>query len=123
MCFYCFIMAFLQVVYIRSSYIVVQRNKSAIPKLRKRLQLHQESSTNQVEFCKLLIGASMSEPHTDSNRVNCGMSVAFLKVYTTNTESPQLLVVYSTMVQASHSRKFVLAARKDTVSSLFNRGT
>ena len=61
----------------------------------------------------LIIGASLSEPHTGSSRFNRGTVVTFPKVYATNTESPTLSVVYSTVVRWSRSRKFTLVARKD----------
>ena len=41
------------------------------------------------------------------------MVVTFPKVYKTNTESPTLAVVYSTVIQWSRSRKFTLVAQKD----------
>ena len=37
-------------------------------------------------FHKVVIGASLSEPHTGSSLFNCGMMVAFLKVYVSSTE-------------------------------------
>ena len=42
----------------------------------------------------LVIRANLSEPHTGSNCFNCGMSVTFLKLYATNTESVAFLKVY-----------------------------
>ena len=61
----------------------------------------------------LIIGASLSEPHTGGSRFNRGTVVAFPKVYATNTESCTLAVVDSTVVRWSRSRKFTLVARKD----------
>ena len=50
------------------------------------------------------------KPHTGGSRFNRGTVVMFPKVYATNTESPTLAVVYSTVVRWSHSRKFTLVA-------------
>ena len=44
----------------------------------------------------MIVGASLSEPHTGGSRFNRGMMVTFPKVYAMNTESPTLLVVDST---------------------------
>ena len=60
-----------------------------------------------------IIGASLSEPHTGGSRFNPGTVVTFPKVYAANTESPTLVVVDSTVVRWSRSRKFTLVARKD----------
>ena len=60
-----------------------------------------------------IIGVSLSEPHTGGSQFNCGTVVAFPKVYETNTETPTLMVVDSTVVRWSRSRKFTLVALKD----------
>ena len=50
-----------------------------------------------------IIGASLSKTHTGGSRFNHGTVVTFPKVYATNTESPTLVVVNSTVVRWSHS--------------------
>ena len=45
--------------------------------------------------------------HTGGSRFNRGMVVTFPKVYETNTESPTLVVVNSTVVRWSRSQKFM----------------
>ena len=51
-----------------------------------------------------MIGVSLSEPHTGGSRFNRGTVVTFTKVYATNTESPTLVVVDSTVVRWSRFR-------------------
>ena len=53
------------------------------------------------------------KPHTGGSRFNRGTVVMFPKVYATNTESPTLVVVDSTVVRWSRSQKFTLVARND----------
>ena len=59
-----------------------------------------------------LIGASLSESHTGGSRFNRGTVVTFPKVYETNTESPTLVVVDSTVVRWSRFQKFTKRTRK-----------
>ena len=68
---------------------------------------------SSIVGCKSIFGASLSEPHTGGGRFNRGTVVTFPKVYEMNTESPTLVVVDSTVVWWSCSRKFTLVARKD----------
>ena len=51
--------------------------------------------------------------HTGGGRFNRGTMVTFPTAYAMNTESPTLVVVDSTVVRWSHSRKFTLVAQKD----------
>ena len=77
------------------------------------------SRKNEAEITNYCFSVSLhdwgeqSKPHTGSGRFNRGTRVTFPKVYATNTESPPMLVVYSTVVRASRSQKFTLEARKD----------
>ena len=67
---------------------------------------------HRFRWYRSFVGASLSEPHTSGSRFNRGTSVTFPKVYATNTEGPPLLVVYSIVVRASRSRKFMQRTRK-----------
>ena len=61
---------------------------------------------------RLLIGASLSEPHTSRSRCERRTCVASTKIYDANTESPTLGGHHTSVVRASQARKFTMRTRK-----------